>query len=210
MRRATPDSIAALAGHLVPVPFSSVSSSSYASTANAWGGWLAAAQQLLRPLPASDVAVQLPDSLHSVKRAFGACSISSSSSSSSGIPASRRSRVNLLAASSNNGDPFSGVASHSGCRGVASRRFSSAAGQMGNKAAAGGGGDCPSKVPVSIIGAGPTGLTLSILLSQYGIPHAVLERGSALTNHPQAHLINMRTMEVGLGRKFRGISIVRV
>lgn len=56
--------------------------------------------------------------------------------------------------------------------------------------------ELPSEVPVAITGGGPTGLALSILLSRYGVQHVLLERAGALTAHPQAHLINMRTMEV--------------
>ena len=41
------------------------------------------------------------------------------------------------------------------------------------------------KVPVAILGAGPTGLTLSVLLSGLGIQHAVFEANSAITQHPQ-------------------------
>ncbi|WIA08637.1 hypothetical protein OEZ85_008065 [Tetradesmus obliquus] len=58
----------------------------------------------------------------------------------------------------------------------------------------------PIHVPVVVVGAGPTGLVLSCLLSQYGIRHMVLERSQQLTQHPQAHYINNRTMEV-----FRGL-----
>ena len=43
-------------------------------------------------------------------------------------------------------------------------------------------------VPVVIAGAGPTGLTLSILLGQLGIPNLVLDRAPALPNHPQVRL----------------------
>ena len=38
---------------------------------------------------------------------------------------------------------------------------------------------------VAIVGAGPTGLTLSALLSQYGVPSVLLERSAALPAHPQ-------------------------
>ena len=41
------------------------------------------------------------------------------------------------------------------------------------------------KVPVIIVGAGPTGLTLSILLGKLGIPNLVLDAATALPNHPQ-------------------------
>lgn len=41
--------------------------------------------------------------------------------------------------------------------------------------------------PVVIVGAGPTGLTLSRLLSQLGVRSLLLERAPALTTHPQVH-----------------------
>lgn len=54
----------------------------------------------------------------------------------------------------------------------------------------------PSSVPVAIVGAGPAGLTLSALLSQYGVPSLLLEKLSTLPTHPQAHFINLRSMEI--------------
>lgn len=51
-------------------------------------------------------------------------------------------------------------------------------------------------IPVLIAGAGPTGLTLSILLGKLGIRSLVVDRSAALPNHPQAHFINNRSMEV--------------
>lgn len=53
-----------------------------------------------------------------------------------------------------------------------------------------------STVPVAVIGAGPTGLTASLLLSRLRVPHVILERRHALPTHPQAHFINYRTMEI--------------
>ena len=55
--------------------------------------------------------------------------------------------------------------------------------------------------PVVIAGAGPTGLTTSILLAELGIPSVVLERHPRHPQHPKAHLMNHRTMEI-----FRGMS----
>ncbi|DBA95796.1 TPA: hypothetical protein ACH3X1_001346 [Trebouxia sp. C0004] len=49
---------------------------------------------------------------------------------------------------------------------------------------------------VLIAGAGPTGLTLSILLGKLGIPSLVVDKSSGLPNHPQAHFINNRSMEI--------------
>ena len=51
-------------------------------------------------------------------------------------------------------------------------------------------------VPVLIVGAGPTGLTLSALLSRFGIDHLVCERRARPTMHPQAHFVNNRSMEI--------------
>ena len=50
--------------------------------------------------------------------------------------------------------------------------------------------------PVLIVGGGPVGLTLSLLLSKYGIRSRVLEKDTRLTDHPRAHFINTRTMEI--------------
>lgn len=50
--------------------------------------------------------------------------------------------------------------------------------------------------PVLIVGGGPVGLTLSLLLSKYGIASRVLEKDTRLTEHPRAHFINTRTMEI--------------
>lgn len=60
--------------------------------------------------------------------------------------------------------------------------------------------------PVAIVGAGPAGLTLSALLSQYGVPSVLLEKASALPTHPQAHFINLRSMEI-LRHAFGGLDV---
>lgn len=51
-------------------------------------------------------------------------------------------------------------------------------------------------LPVLIVGAGPVGLVLSMLLTKLGVKCAILEKGKAFSKHPQAHFINNRTMEV--------------
>ena len=49
---------------------------------------------------------------------------------------------------------------------------------------------------VCILGGGPVGLLLSSQLSSYGIKHCVVERRLTPTQHPQAHFMNARTMEI--------------
>ena len=58
------------------------------------------------------------------------------------------------------------------------------------------------EVPVLIVGGGPTGLTLSILLSRLGVPSLLVEADPGTCDHPQAHVVNRRTMEI-----FRSIGI---
>lgn len=62
----------------------------------------------------------------------------------------------------------------------------------------------PQSDAVAIIGAGPAGLTLSALLSKFGVPSILLERSPALPTHPQAHFINLRSMEI-LRHAFGGL-----
>jgi 2-polyprenyl-6-methoxyphenol hydroxylase-like FAD-dependent oxidoreductase len=50
--------------------------------------------------------------------------------------------------------------------------------------------------PVCITGGGPVGLLMSILLTDMGVNHCLIEKKTAATAHPQAHFINNRTMEI--------------
>ncbi|PKA55809.1 hypothetical protein AXF42_Ash012101 [Apostasia shenzhenica] len=59
-------------------------------------------------------------------------------------------------------------------------------------------------IPVLIVGAGPVGLVLTFLLTKLGIKCAVLEKSPAFSQHPQAHFINNRSME--LFRKMDGLA----
>jgi 2-polyprenyl-6-methoxyphenol hydroxylase-like FAD-dependent oxidoreductase len=52
------------------------------------------------------------------------------------------------------------------------------------------------RVPVLLVGAGPAGLTLSLLLLQQGIPSLLVERRAAPDWHPRARNHNFRTLEV--------------
>jgi 2-polyprenyl-6-methoxyphenol hydroxylase-like FAD-dependent oxidoreductase len=63
------------------------------------------------------------------------------------------------------------------------------------------------KVPVLVVGAGPTGLTTSILLSRWGIPSLTVERHPGTTIFPRAIAVNTRSMEIfrslGLDERIR-------
>lgn len=56
-------------------------------------------------------------------------------------------------------------------------------------------------LPVVVVGGGPVGLTTSLLLSQYGVRHVLLERHQGTSIHPKAIGLNQRTNEIwrGLG-----------
>jgi 2-polyprenyl-6-methoxyphenol hydroxylase-like FAD-dependent oxidoreductase len=71
------------------------------------------------------------------------------------------------------------------CRCSLQRRASTHAGDAG-----------ANTTPVAIVGAGPVGLTLALLLSKLGVRCTVLEKLAAPSAHPQAHFINVRSMEV--------------
>lgn len=68
-------------------------------------------------------------------------------------------------------------------------------------------GKSPIRVPVLIVGAGPTGLCTSILLSRYGIPSLLVERHASTSIYPRATGVSTRTMELfrqwGLDRRVR-------
>src|SRR5690242_11924267 len=57
-------------------------------------------------------------------------------------------------------------------------------------------GKSPIQVPVLIVGAGPTGLCTSILLSRHGIPSLLVERHVSTSIYPRATGISTRSMEL--------------
>ena len=52
------------------------------------------------------------------------------------------------------------------------------------------------EVPVLIVGGGACGLTSSLLLSDLGVGHLLIERHASTSILPKAHYLNQRTMEV--------------
>ena len=58
------------------------------------------------------------------------------------------------------------------------------------------------EVPVLIVGAGPVGMTASILLARHGIANLVVDRRPGPHRAPQAHVVNPRTLEI-----FRGMGL---
>ena len=54
----------------------------------------------------------------------------------------------------------------------------------------------PDRVPVLIVGAGPTGLVLSAYLARFGVESLAIDRDAGVTDHPQAHVVNGRSVEI--------------
>ena len=51
-------------------------------------------------------------------------------------------------------------------------------------------------VPVLIVGGGGCGLSLSIFLADHGVGALAVERNETTTDHPRAHILNQRSMEI--------------
>ncbi|MFF2745390.1 FAD-dependent monooxygenase [Kitasatospora sp. NPDC058048] len=54
----------------------------------------------------------------------------------------------------------------------------------------------PETTSVLVVGAGPVGLTLSVLLSGHGVPHLLVEAHPGTSRHPKARGVSARSMEV--------------
>ncbi|GAA2773490.1 hypothetical protein GCM10010440_75200 [Kitasatospora cinereorecta] len=54
----------------------------------------------------------------------------------------------------------------------------------------------PASTSVLIVGAGPVGLTLSVLLSAHGVRHLLVEAHPGTSNHPKARGVSARSMEI--------------
>ena len=51
-------------------------------------------------------------------------------------------------------------------------------------------------IPIVIVGGGPVGLSMAILLQRFGIDFVLLERSATTTDHPKARGTWVRTMEI--------------
>eukprot|EP00375_Theileria_parva_P002793 XP_765474.1 hypothetical protein [Theileria parva strain Muguga] len=52
------------------------------------------------------------------------------------------------------------------------------------------------KIPVLIVGSGPVGTTLYLLLSRMRIPSLLVEKNTVSRSHPRAHYLSNRSMEI--------------
>lgn len=52
------------------------------------------------------------------------------------------------------------------------------------------------EVPILIVGGGGCGLALSVFLADLGVNYHTIEKNSQTTDHPRAHILNTRTMEI--------------
>ena len=52
------------------------------------------------------------------------------------------------------------------------------------------------RIPIVIVGAGPVGLAMAVLLDRFRIPYVLIERNPSVTDHPKARGCDIRTMEL--------------
>ena len=52
------------------------------------------------------------------------------------------------------------------------------------------------QLPVAIIGGGPVGMTLGLLLNKMKVPNFIVERSAQIQTHPKAHFLSFRTCEI--------------
>ncbi len=71
--------------------------------------------------------------------------------------------------------------------------------------------DVPAEIPVLIVGGGPVGLTVSLLLSYHGIRSLLVEQHPGTSTYPKARLLKVRAMEIfrqlGLEGAIRKVAI---
>ncbi|MEM8564676.1 MAG: FAD-dependent monooxygenase, partial [Pseudomonadota bacterium] len=52
------------------------------------------------------------------------------------------------------------------------------------------------QTPVLIVGCGPSGMTMALSLSQFGVKSLLIDRHSEISEAPRAHALNCRTLEI--------------
>lgn len=71
--------------------------------------------------------------------------------------------------------------------------------------------DRPSTTPIAIVGGGPVGLLLALLLDRYGVESVVLNAGPSVPDEPRGSTHNARTMEhyrtLGLADRVRALGL---
>lgn len=69
----------------------------------------------------------------------------------------------------------------------------------------------PSRTPVLVVGAGPTGCVLALELAHHGVSSVIVERAAGLPRHPELNLVSGRGMELlrrlGLAERIRANSV---
>lgn len=65
----------------------------------------------------------------------------------------------------------------------------------------------PSRTQLLIVGGGPVGLAMAVLLDRFGIGYVLVERSPGITDHPKARGCDIRSMELfrqwGIGEKVK-------
>src|SRR5512135_591953 len=71
--------------------------------------------------------------------------------------------------------------------------------------------DIPAEIPVLIVGGGPIGLSMSLLLSHHGIRSLLVEQHPGTSTYPKARLLKARMMEIfrqlGIEQAIRDVAI---
>src|SRR5215204_5025243 len=60
--------------------------------------------------------------------------------------------------------------------------------------------DAPRRTSVFIVGGGPVGLAMGLLLDRFGIDAVIVEKSPTTTDHPKSRGCWVRTMEIGRSR----------
>src|SRR5512143_60947 len=71
--------------------------------------------------------------------------------------------------------------------------------------------DLPGETPILIVGGGPIGLSMSLLLSHHGIRSLLIEQHPGTSTYPKSRLLKTRLMEIfrqlGIEQAVRDVAI---